>query len=295
MEIIKLILITLIFIEVTILLIKNLHKPFINPNAKRKIYIDTSALMDGRILAIAETGFIGDDLIIPRSVVRELQLLADGKDHEKRTRARAGLDNVNDLERIVHFNLEILQDELDRTPVDERLIELAKQNRGLILTVDFNLIKVAQIEGIDTLNVNDLAMVLHNDINPGDKFSLKLTTLGSNPNQAVGHLPNGTMVVVNDAAHKINQTVEVELLRYIQTSAGRMIFATLLSQSDSRKSSSRKPEPRKSTPRTTKSPTPKPTPTSKPSTKPKTTKSKTIKPKAATRSSRTTRYRAPSK
>lgn len=294
MEIIKLILTTLIFIEVTILLIKNLHKPFINPNAKRKVYIDTSALMDGRILAIAETGFIGDDLIVPRSVIRELQLLADGKDHEKRTRARAGLDNVNDLERIVHFNLEILQDELDRTPVDERLIELAKQNRGLILTVDFNLIKVAQIEGIDTLNVNDLAMVLHNDINPGDKFSLKLTTPGSSPNQAVGHLPNGTMVVVNDAAHKINQTVEVELLRYIQTSAGRMIFATLLSQSNSRKPELRKSELRKSAPRITKSPTSKPT-TTKPKIKPKTTKPKITKPKTVTRSSQTTSYRAPSK
>ena len=100
---------------------------------KRKIYVDTSALMDGRILSIARTGFIGDDLIIPRSAIRELQLLADGKDSEKRMRARFGMDTANELERVVFCNTEILEDALDHTPVDERLLQLAKSNKGLIL------------------------------------------------------------------------------------------------------------------------------------------------------------------
>ena len=235
MELFIIILLACILGETTILLIKSSNRKLLNQNAKRKVYVDTCALMDGRILAVAQTGFIGDDIIIPRSVIRELQLLADGKDSEKRARARAGMDVVNELERVVHFNVEILQDELDRTPVDERLIELAKKNHGVILTVDYNLYKVAATEGIDTLNVNDLALVLRGEYLPGEKAVVKITAKGSNPNQGVGHLPDGTMVVVDNAASKTGQEIEIEFVRFIQTSAGRMMFAKIASPRTSKK------------------------------------------------------------
>lgn len=227
MELFILIISVVVLIETTIILIKNSHKNLLSSNSKRKVYVDTSTLIDGRILSVAQTGFISDDLIIPRSVIRELQLLADGKDGEKRSRARFGLDVVNELERVVHFDVTILQDELDRTPVDERLLELAKANRGVIMTNDFNLGKVAQAEGIDVLNINDLAMVLRSEYLPGDKFTLKITAEGNNPKQGVGYLPDGTMVVVDNAKAKIGKEIEVEFVRFLQTSAGKMMFAKI--------------------------------------------------------------------
>ncbi|MBQ9020160.1 PIN/TRAM domain-containing protein, partial [Candidatus Saccharibacteria bacterium] len=160
MELFILIVVLVILAETTFMAVRSTQKPILNSNQKRKVYIDTSALIDGRIVAVAKVGFLGDDLIIPRSVLRELQLLADGKDSEKRARARFGLDNINELERVELATVTIYDDELDRTPVDERLIELAHQNHGMILTNDYNLNMVATSEGIDVLNVNDLALAV---------------------------------------------------------------------------------------------------------------------------------------
>lgn len=229
MDFFILVFILIILAETTILVIKNSKKPLITTNQKRKIYVDTSALMDPRLLAVAETGFIGDDLIIPRSVTNELQLLADGKDSEKRTRARAGLDAVRALERVVYFDTTILDDELDHTPVDNRLLELAKANRGLILTNDFNLSKVAATEHIDTLNLNELALVLRNQYLPGEHAKLKVVGIGSNPHQGIAYLRDGTMVVIDHANDKNGQEVEVEFVRLNQTAAGSMMFAKLIS------------------------------------------------------------------
>lgn len=192
---------------------------------RRKVYVDTSALIDGRIVAVARTGFISDDLYIPRSAIRELQLLADGKDRERREAARRGMENVGELERIVFCNVTIVQDELDRTPVDERLITLAKENQGAICTNDYNLNKVAETEGIDVLNVNELVMAVSDNYAPGDKMTVKITAPGSNKGQGVGHLDNGIMVVVDRAEKNVGTEIEVEVQRFIQTSAGRMIFA----------------------------------------------------------------------
>lgn len=249
------IIITLILLsETTILLIKSRQTPLINNNQKRKLYVDTSALMDPRLLAVAQTGFIGDDLIIPRSVIHELQLLADGKDHDKRLRARAGLDLVRDLERVVHFNLTILDDELDHTPVDNRLLELAKANRGLILTNDFNLKKVAATEHIDALNLNELALVLRNNYLPGERAKVKIVAVGSGPKQGVAYLKDGTMVVVDRGEQHLGEEVEIEFQRLNQTAAGSMMFANLVtpprSVSSSRsiaKRSASKPRSSKST------------------------------------------------
>jgi uncharacterized protein YacL len=229
MELFILLICLAIFAETTILLIKN-HHPIIN-NSKRKIYVDTSALIDGRILKVAKTGFIGDDLIIPRGVLKELQLLADGKDPEKRTRARDGLETINELERVVHFNVEILDDEkLGIRKVDDELLKLAKDNHGLILTVDFNLIKRANAERLETLNINDLYLALRNEFKEGERFIIKITSKGSNRGQGVGHLKDGTMVVVDNAANKIGESLEVEFVKFYETSAGKMAFAKLVNR-----------------------------------------------------------------
>lgn len=238
MELFILIITLCILAEATVLLLKNRQKPFINTNQKRKLYVDTSALMDPRLLAVAQTGFIGDDLIIPRSVIHELQLLADGKDHDKRLRARAGLDAVRELERVVFFNLTILDDALDRTLVDNRLLELAGANHGLILTNDFNLKKVAATEHIDALNLNELALVLRNEYLPGEKVKVKIVATGSGPDQGVAYLKDGTMVVVDRASKRIGEEIEVEFLRLNQTASGTMMFARPVA---SPKSTSSKP------------------------------------------------------
>lgn len=228
MELFIIVMMSAIFAETSFVAIKNLKKPFVGSGKqRRKVYVDTSVLMDGRILELVKTGFIGDDLYIPRSVIRELQLLADGKDTEKRNRARFGMDVANELEKSNDCNVRVIQDKLDRTLVDERLISLAKENNGLILTNDYNLNKVAGTEQIQVLNINDLALALRMDYLPGDTFKLAITSAGSNPKQGVGHLPDGTMVVVDNALSKVGKEVEVEFVRFFQTSAGRMMFAKI--------------------------------------------------------------------
>lgn len=227
MEFATLVVLVLVFIETTVMLFSKTIKN-VTSSKKRKVFVDTSALMDGRILNIARSNFLGYGLVITRSVLLELQLLADGKDDEKRSRARFGLDVANSLQRVEEVDVEIYQDTLGKGEyVDQILIDLAKKTHGLICTTDFNLNKVATTEGIEVLNVNDLAMALKNEYLPGEHIHVKITSTGSNRNQGVGHLQNGTMVVVDNAANKINSELEVEVAKYIQTSAGRMIFAKI--------------------------------------------------------------------
>ncbi len=231
MELFILIVSLIILAETTFIIITN-KKPLLS-ETRRKIYIDTSALIDGRILNIAKTGFIRDDVVILKSVLKELQLLADGKDSEKRARARAGLDVANALERIVHFNVEIVDDGEGRVKVDDELLKYAKENKGTILTLDYNLIKVAAAEKIPTLNINDLAMSLRNEFLAGEKAEIKIVDKGANKGQGIGHLPDGTMVVVDGAATKIGESLLVEFVKFHETSAGKMIFARIKTQSQS--------------------------------------------------------------
>ncbi len=224
MELFILIIVLLIFAETTILVAKK-YKPSLS--SKRKIYVDTSALIDGRILNVARSGFVDGDLIILKSVLRELQLLADGKDNEKRNRARAGLEVAAELERVVNINTEIYDDGEGRKKVDEELLKFAKANKGAVLTLDFNLIKVAEAEKIETLNINDLALALRNEFLPGEKMKLTIMEKGSNRGQGIGHLPDGTMVVVESAANKVGKEILVEFVKFHETSAGKMIFARI--------------------------------------------------------------------
>ena len=224
MELFILIITLVILAETTIILSKN--KLQIN-TARRKIYVDTCALIDGRILNVARSGFLDGDLIILKSVLLELQLLADGKDNEKRAKARAGLEAVSELERVINVNTEIFDDGGGKKKVDEELLKFAKENKGAILTLDYNLIKVAEAEKIETLNINDLALAVRNEFLPGEKIEIKITEKGANRGQGVGHLSDGTMVVVDNAANKIGKNLTVEFVRFYETSAGKMIFAKL--------------------------------------------------------------------
>ena len=217
--------ITLIILAETSFLVSRNRLP--KRTGTRKIYVDTSALIDGRIINIAETGFLDGDLIVLKSVLRELQLLADGKDAEKRARARAGLSNVSELERVININTEIFDDGEGNKKVDEELLKFAKENKGAILTLDFNLIKVAEAEKIQALNINDLALAVRTEFLPGEKIEIKITEKGSNRGQGVGHLPDGTMVVVDKASNKIGKNLTVEFMRFHETSSGKMIFAKI--------------------------------------------------------------------
>ena len=214
----------MIFGETTILVLKKYRQL---SNGYRKIYVDTSALIDGRILNIARTGFLNGDLIILKSVLRELQLLADGKDSDKRSRARAGLETVSELERVINANVEIIDDGDGKKLVDDELLKFAKTNKGTILTLDYNLIKVAEAERVETLNINDLALAVRTEFLPGETIRLKITDRGANRGQGVGHLPDGTMVVVDKAANKLGKELTVEFVRFHETSAGKMIFAKI--------------------------------------------------------------------
>jgi uncharacterized protein YacL len=216
-----------ILAEVTYLVVK-LPRQNLARRQGRPILVDTSVLIDGRIIAVAESGFIGDTLIIPRSVIGEMQFLADHADHEKRARARHGLDVVSTLQGMTQVKVEILQDgSKAEEGVDERLLTLAKKHNAAVCTIDYNLNKVAVVEGITVLNVNELAKSLRMAYLPGEKMLLELVQKGQDQHQAVGYLADGTMVVVEHAVKNIGKTAEIEFIRSLQTAAGKMMFAKL--------------------------------------------------------------------
>lgn len=225
MEWIILITSLLILLETSVLLFRKFQPSLSN---KRKIYVDTSALIDGRIIGIAKTGFLDGDLIVPKTVLLELQLIADGKDQDKRNLGRTGLNNVSELERVINVNTEIYDDTGGNKKVDEQLLKLAKENNGTILTIDFNLIKVAEAEKIDTLNINDLSLALKDEFVSGEHVKIRIQDKGSGRGQGIGHLKNGAMVVVENASKKIGQEVEVKLIKKLETSSGRVIFAKIV-------------------------------------------------------------------
>ena len=180
----------IILAEVTYLLLK-LPKSSIK-SKKASTLVDTSVLMDGRILGVASSGFIGDTLVIPRSVVGELQFLADNADADKRARARYGLDVVSQLQAMDGVDVELLQDgSRAREGVDNQLLKLAKENNASICTIDYNLNKVAVVEGIKVLNINELAQGLRMAHLPGEQMIIEIVQKGQDQHQGVGYLPDG--------------------------------------------------------------------------------------------------------
>lgn len=194
---------------------------------KRSSFIDTSVLIDGRIVEAIQAGFVPDKLVIPRSVLSELQLLADGADREKRSRARNGLDIAAKLNGEYPEQVSIFNDGA-YDGVDNQLLKLARKYHGSICTIDYNLNKVATVEGIRVLNINELAKQLRIAHLPGERVHIKILQKGNDASQGVGYMPDGTMVVVEQAAQSIGKEVEVEFIRSLQTAAGRMLFARVL-------------------------------------------------------------------
>lgn len=225
LKLLTLMMLFLVLIEVSYLVVKLPRQTGVK---KQYIFLDTSVLIDGRIVAVASSGFMSGTIAIPRSVIGELQYMADNADHEKRLRARHGLDVARILQDLKIVNVVLFQDgSKAEEGVDERLINLAKKHSGLICTIDYNLNKVAAVEGITVCNVNDLAKNLRMEYLPGEKTKLELVQKGQDMHQGVGYLSDGTMVVVEKASSKIGKIVEVEFIRSLQTAAGKMMFARI--------------------------------------------------------------------
>jgi uncharacterized protein YacL len=187
--------------------------------------LDTSVLIDGRIADIAESGFMEGKLIVPRFVLHELQLVADSSDSAKRNRGRRGLDVVQVLQKIPRIQLEVTSQDFPTVrEVDLKLIELAKLMRAKIVTNDFNLNKLAQVQGHTVLNINELANSLKPVVLPGETMRVFILKEGKEHNQGVAYLDDGTMVVVDNARRMISKTIDVTVTSVLQTTAGKMIF-----------------------------------------------------------------------
>jgi uncharacterized protein YacL len=192
----------------------------------RVVLLDTSAVIDGRFTELRRAGFIPGTLRVPRFVLAELQTLADSADDNKRSRGRRGLDLLGALPD--YAQIDVMEvDYSDIALVDEKLMRLASDSSSVMLTVDFNLTKVARVRGIDVLNLNEAAAALRPTFLPGDTIRLALTRAGKEAGQAVGYLEDGTMVVAAEARDRLGTEADLEVTSVLQTSGGRMIFAKL--------------------------------------------------------------------
>lgn len=189
------------------------------------IVVDTSAIIDGRIADICKTKFAEGKLVVPRFVLKELQLISDSADPIKRQRGRRGLEVLNTLQKEMGIPITIHEEDFpELKEVDAKLVKLAKLLEAKIFTVDFNLNRVAAIQGVMVLNINELANALKPVVFPGEVMEIKLLKEGKEYNQGVGYLDDGTMVVVEEARKLIGQTIKVAVTSVLQTQAGRMIF-----------------------------------------------------------------------
>lgn len=230
MELIQTGLLFVILIIVAAGLRKNHKRPAAKTTGS-EVLIDTCALIDGRILELAKTGFIPGLVLVPKFVIAELQYMADGRDATKRERARYGLDMIKALQNNDKVTLKVInEDEPSVTEVDDKLIKLAHRRGSSLFTTDYNLNKVADIEGVTVLNVNELAQMLKPQVLPGESLTVKIVQKGNERDQGVGYLVDGTMVVVNGAASMQGQEVTAKATRSLQTQAGRMVFAELNKQ-----------------------------------------------------------------
>lgn len=191
----------------------------------KPLILDTSSIIDGRILDVCKTGFLSGLILVPRFVLSELQQVADSKDDLKRQRGRRGFDILEELKKIKGIKLEVWDKEQSGSGVDDKLLNLSKGLHGKIITCDFNLNKLAESLGISVLNINDLANSVKTIALPGEELKIKIAHLGKDPKQGVGYLPDGTMVVVADGADLIGHTIELEVTKSLQIPQGRMIFA----------------------------------------------------------------------
>jgi len=192
------------------------------------ILLDTSVIIDGRVADICQTKFISGRLVIPRFILKELQQIADSRDTLKRARGRRGLDILNKIQKNSNIDVKIAEEDFpELTEVDTKLIKLAKVLGGKILTNDYNLNKIAELQEVSVLNINDLANALKPIVLPGETLQVRITKEGKEYNQGVAYLDDGTMVVVDNARYLIGETLNVVVTSVLQTSAGRMIFGKI--------------------------------------------------------------------
>jgi uncharacterized protein YacL len=200
---------------------------FSTERAPRKNYkiLDTSVIIDGRIADVCETSFIDGVLIVPHFVLHELQLVADSSDPLKRNRGRRGLDILQRMQKMNNISVQIVEEDFPQVrEVDLKLIELARLHEGKIVTNDFNLNKVSQLQGVPVLNINELANALKPVVLPGEIMRVFILKEGKEYNQGVAYLDDGTMVVVDNAKKMISKTIDISVTSVLQTTAGKMIF-----------------------------------------------------------------------
>ncbi len=196
---------------------------------KRYRILDTSVIIDGRIADVCETGFLDGTLVIPQFVLKELQLVADSADSLKRNRGRRGLDILQKIQKMAGVDVTISDiDFPDVREVDLKLIELGRTLQGKIVTNDFNLNKVAQLRGVEVLNINELANALKPVVLPGEFMKVFILKEGKEYNQGVAYLDDGTMVVVDNARRMISRNIDIVVTSVLQTTAGKMIFGRYL-------------------------------------------------------------------
>lgn len=188
------------------------------------LILDTSAIIDGRILDIVKTNFLSGTILVPSFVLTELQQVADSADYIKRTRGRRGFEIIDELKKAKGIRIEIWDKDGQGKGVDEKLLKLAKNLNGRIITTDFNLNRLATVSNILVLNINELSNAVRTIAVPGERLKVKVVHLGKDAKQGVGYLPDGTMIVVEDGADLMGKEVETEVARLIQVAAGRMIF-----------------------------------------------------------------------
>jgi uncharacterized protein YacL len=191
-----------------------------------RVVVDTSAIIDGRIAEIVESGFIYGTLVVPRFVLDELQHIADSSDTLRRNRGRRGLEILNRMQKEPGTPVEIVEDTIpSESEVDAKLVALARARSGVILTNDFNLNRVAELQGVRVMNINSLANAVKPAVLPGEELRVRVIQEGKEAGQGVGFLDDGTMIVVEGGARHIDKDLDVAVTRVLQTVAGRMIFA----------------------------------------------------------------------
>ncbi|MBU1086651.1 MAG: PIN domain nuclease [Candidatus Omnitrophica bacterium] len=210
----------------------NLIIPYVkftrHDQVQQNILLDTSVIIDGRIIDLCQTKFIEGRLVIPRFVLKELQQIADSSDALKRNRGRRGLDILNKIQKLDRIVVKIHDEDFPEiTDVDAKLVKMAKVLDGKIFTNDYNLNKVAELEGVIVLNINDLSNALKAIVLPGELLEVKIVKEGKEFNQGVAYLDDGTMVVVEEARKLLGHTLNVAVTSVLQTSAGRMIFGKI--------------------------------------------------------------------
>lgn len=197
----------------------------------RPLVLDTSVVIDGRIADVAETRVIDQPLIVPRFVLQELQGIADSSDKLRRNRGRRGLDILNRLQKSTGVEVKIHDSEIPELAgvreVDQRLVVLAKHLGGKVVTNDYNLNKIARLQGVEVINLNDLANALKPIVLPGEGLTVKLLKRGEEPGQGIGYLDDGTMIVAEQGGYHLGETIRLTVTSVLQTSAGRMIFGRI--------------------------------------------------------------------